>query len=154
MKQIFLTILFLQKHSILFILLIASSCNDDNSFKFNTVITGFLIPSDQKMVYNDESIINIYDATILIRKIEKYNAELDLLEVEISKAEGMLAYPKEDLKRDSALISLYKIHLNRRETLIQKNHIIQHKKRYNIIYKTKDTILSAFENHILILTKE
>ncbi len=143
--------LFLRKNSILFILLIISSCS--GQFDFNEVASGKLIPEGENIVYNRESIRKIDNNTVFIKKIERYNKDLDLLEVDIAKAESMLTYSRKELEDDSVLIDSYKISRDRRETTIKDGFVIDNGEKYKIIYKVKDTLLSSKEQSILLLIK-
>ncbi len=143
--------LFLQKNSILFILLIISSCS--GQLDFNEVASGKLIPEDENIVYNRESIKKIGNNTIFIKKIERYNKGLDLLEVDIAKAESMLTYSRKELEDDNVLIDSYKISRDRTKTIIEGNSVIDNGEIYKIIYRTKDSILCLKEKNVLLLIK-
>ena len=151
MKKAFQIISFLQKNRIVFILLIISSCS--KQVKFNKVTTGVLVPKGQNIVYNNESIIEVNNNTIFIRKIEKYNQDLNLLEVDISKAESMLTYSRKELENDSALIDYYQISKDRKKTSIKNDFIFDNNVKYKIIYKVKDTVLCIKDKSILLLTR-
>ncbi|PKV48878.1 hypothetical protein ATE84_0894 [Aquimarina sp. MAR_2010_214] len=143
--------LFLRKNSILFILLIISSCS--SQFDFNEVASGKLIPKKENIVYNRESIKKIGNNIIFIKKIERYNKGLDLLEVDIAKAESMLTYSRKELEDDSVLIDSYKISRDRTKTIIENDFIIDNGEKYKIIYKVKDSILCLKEKNVLLLIK-
>ncbi|WP_143273570.1 hypothetical protein [Aquimarina sp. MAR_2010_214] len=151
MKKLFQIMLFLRKNSILFILLIISSCS--SQFDFNEVASGKLIPKKENIVYNRESIKKIGNNIIFIKKIERYNKGLDLLEVDIAKAESMLTYSRKELEDDSVLIDSYKISRDRTKTIIENDFIIDNGEKYKIIYKVKDSILCLKEKNVLLLIK-
>ena len=135
----------------LLILLIISSCSVQ--FDFNEVASGKLIPKGEHIVYNKASIKVIDDNTIFIKKIERYNEELELLEVDIAKAESMLTYSRKELEDDSILIDSYKIFRDRTKTHLKGEFVIDNGEKYKIIYKTEDSILCAKENNILLLMR-
>ncbi len=141
----------LQKNSLLFILLIISSCS--GQFDFDEVASGEIIPKGENIVYNRESIKKIGDNTVFIRKIERYNDNLELLEVDIVKAEGFLTYSRKELEDDSVLIDSYKISRDRTKTTLEGNFIIDNEEKYEIIYRVKDSILCVKNENILLLTK-
>ncbi len=143
--------LFLLKNSLLLILLIISSCS--GQFHFDEVSSGKLIPKGENIVYNRESIKKIGDNTIFIKKIERYNDDLELLEVDIAKAEGFLTYSRKELEDDSVLIDSYKISRDRTKTTMDNDFIIDNGEKYKIVYKTKDTILCLRDKNILLFTK-
>ncbi|OED38251.1 hypothetical protein AB832_04725 [Flavobacteriaceae bacterium (ex Bugula neritina AB1)] len=143
--------LFLRKNSLLLILLIISSCS--GQFDFDEVSSGKLIPKGENIVYNKESVKKIGDNTIFIKKIERYNDDLELLEVDIAKAEGFLTYSRKELEDDSVLIDSYKISRDREKTKLKGNFVLDNGDKYKIIYKVKDSILCLKEKKVLLLIK-
>lgn len=142
---------FLPRNSILFILLIITSCSEQ--LDFNEVASGKLIPKGENIVYNRESIKKIDNNTIFIKKIERYNEDLDLFEVDISKAESILTYSRKELESDSVLIDSYKISRDRTKTTLEDGFVIDNDEKYKIIYKVKDTVLCLKGQDVLLLIK-
>jgi|GEM_PF-5130721 len=148
MRKIFQTTLFLPKVSLVLLHFMLTSCSAQLYFK--DVITGKEISKGVNIVYNREAIIKIDTIKVFVSKIERYDKKLNLLEVDISKAESMLTYSRKELNDDNVLIDSYNITLDRSETLKKSNNIIDKNKSYEIIYKSKDTIMSKKDNAILI----
>lgn len=143
-----LTLLLQKSNSIALLFFILTSCS--TKFSFNNVVTATIIPKGENIVYNRSAVIKIDNKKVFIHMIEYYDKDLNLLEVDISKAESMLTYSKKELKEDSALIDSYKILLDRKNTSRKNDLISDRNKLYKIMYHSNDTIASIKDDKVLI----